>query len=692
MLCEKKYEETRNSSLPLNYDRRHCRHGIRRNKMTVSSWKTLSLLAMVCVLALVNAQTAAAVTYDPLWVKTTKYDALQGQFKDLKEKIDALSTEIERAYGSQDRLNALIVYEEAGNNHWRLCDAFANDLKSLTSSMKSNMSETLTIDGMRRTPTFSDDVKSMFSKLEAITGKLQGDWNNPEPEKYLGRALIALNNATSAVKPMIPAIHAKLRVHSAGAYVSLSKEEQIDLYTAMLLTQKYLKGPLTEANTADCRSAQTSGDNFKSIDHCTDGNNHWRIRDPHRSTLLSYCATAKRYTNIDKQAGYPEGTGYWEELEGLCKFVLSDWAGPDKGAQAALTLRQKLGGTISGVESQMATFRGRVPNSAEIVAEAEKRAANNGEPVTDNDDSDGDDDDADGDDDDEPADTSNGLLDTGEPDEVTNDNGGTGDDDDADGDDDDAATGNFAEATTHTIKDGDMLSSLAVELRKKFLEAGWKPEDIPNLYAENGLVNALARANNMQPGDILYSGNELKIPAVPRANGGANAYDNWFSGIGGEATDDTVVDDGGSKPNDTQVNAMSTEALKAGLTGFLNKYFPKTKTNNTNTMHAHLKGRPEGVNTGSLKNNKEIAVWMCDIVVKKIDENTAARGGTIDPALKAMYEQSKHLKGELAKYDPAKYDPVNLQDQQQMRSICISMKMLHESIDRTGGPFDLATA
>ena len=650
--------------------------------MTVSSFKTLSLIVLVSLVALVPVQSAVATNYDPLWVKSAKYDALQTQFKSLDEKISALGTEIEKAYGSQSRMEALIVYETSGTNHWRLCDAFSNDLKSLRTEMYNNMHETIYINGAARTPTFSSDVASMFAKLDAITGNLQGDWANPEPVKYLGKALIKLNNETSAIKPLIPAIKKKLRAHSAGAYVSLSKDEQIDLYTAMLLTQKYLKGQLTEANSADCRSSQTSGKNYKAIEHCTDGNNHWRLKDPHRSTLLSYCATAKKYTNIDKQAGYPEGTGYWEELEGVCKEVLSDWGEGDQGPRACLTLRQKLAGLISGVESQMSTFKSRVPNSAEIIAEAEKRAANNGEPVT----TDGDDDDDD-DDDDTPVDTENGLLDTGDPDEVTTT---TGDDDD----DDDATTtgGNFAEASTHTIKDGDMLSSIAVELRKKFLEAGWKPEDIPNLYADNGLIAALARANNMNPGDIIYAGNELKIPAVPKANGGANAYDSWFKGIGGETTDNPVVDDHTSKPNTTQVNAMSTEDIKAGVTGFLNKYFAKNIAGNTNTMHAHFKGKPEGVNIGSLKNNYGIAKWACGVITKKIDENTAARGGTIDPALKAMYEQTKHLAGELAKYDPDKYDPVNLQDQQQMRKICISMKMLHESIDRTGDPFDLQTA
>ncbi len=655
--------------------------------MTVSSIKTLSLLVMVCVLALGSASVASAYS-NQYWVSSDSYEALQKHFDDLDEALKALSADIVKAYSDQSEMEALIVHDRSGTNHWRLADKHRSGLKDLRTNFYSHLSKTFSANGIYCRPMSRTECINFYNKMGEAVGSLEGDWGDPDPVKNLGKALIKLNNVVAALKPMGPAIRAKLRSGRGGDYTCLRKEELIDIYAAMIAVTDYIDDPLTPAVTEDCRSAQTSGNNFKSIDYCRDGYNHWRIKNPHRDFLLGNVATAKPLATVVSHSGYPTALAPWTELENLCKNVMSDGGNPDRGSEAALQLRQKLATFKGNIQGQMAVFKQKVPNADEIIKEAEKKAAANkpnstdDETITSTDPSETT----------TPVDTENGLL--GETtDEVVSGESTVHTTSTTATVETSATGGVFADARTHTIVSGDELGKIAAEIRRQFIEAGWKEEDIPNIWAENGLVNALARANNMNANDTLFPGNELKIPSVPKADGGKTSYDDWFKGIGGESVvDETpVVDEPGSKPNGTEVQAMSAEKLKAGITGFMTRFFPKDKTSNLDAMHTHFKGKPAGVNIGTLKNNHDILKRVCEIIKIKVDENSKANGKE-DAHLKHIRAATAKLETSLGSYNPNTYDGSNIQHRQALTAICQNTANLYKALDSPPAQEDIFAA
>ncbi len=61
------------------------------------------------------------------------------------------------------------------------------------------------------------------------------------------------------------------------------------------------------------------------------------------------------------------------------------------------------------------------------------------------------------------------------------------------------------------VETGDTLGEYAMQLRKKFREAGWNEEDIPMLYPD--LVDIIVRANpSITDADLIYAGSELYLP------------------------------------------------------------------------------------------------------------------------------------------------------------------------------------
>ena len=521
--------------------------------------------------------------------------AVMSYTESLSSIMNGILDDIKDAESDIALISKVVVHDRELANHWELSPAWQAEIKATKDSLGDNIVSLRRIIVHNQCGNHIVDVNKLASRSIKFDPGKPGDDNR-------AAAMVNVRKLCKKLSEQCITIHNSVYSSNFGEVRFLDEAGQIDLYVQWLRFKKQLD-VLKPVIDTDNTKVSAGAINLEGITHYDiPGRNHWALARNYKAVMSDISKRIdSSYRPLHAKGIKPNRSDQLNALHKLCKKIEWDLGKPDAddAFDAVKKTMKLIDQGLRDFDTFNAGFKANVKDSDRIIAAAEQKfddgdgdTTNPGDQNTINNDQQQDSNTIDF------FNVTSGAAESSESSVVAS-----------------QQTDMAAPASSYTVKDGDTLGDIALQLRNQFLAAGWKEEDIPGLWGGNGLVEVIANSNNMSDiNQTIHADTELTIPAVPKpaADGnGTAAFQAWAQNAG--AVSPGVTEVGNSNPSGSQASAMTSERIHGEVGSFMTEYFPGI--NDPKTMVQHLRAKPRGDKTGPDTNFK-LLIW--DSVVLEI--------------------------------------------------------------------------